>query len=533
MGDQLKILVCGNVKGQFSKLFKKLNSLQKKNGPFEAVLCPGQLFSVSDSCEKEWNDCKSGQIKAPLPIYVLGPSSNDQLDYFKDVSIEDGGELCENITYLGRKGIYTAASGLQIAYISGEQYTAADKTKFAFRESDVDELLKRAQDDDKFKGIDILMTATWPKDITKYTSGDYNVGNASRLLSLSASVLKPRYHLTCHDDHHFERSPYRNHKVLAGKQEHVTRFISLAPFLNKDNKKFLYAFSMSPICHVSRDELIKQPEDTTEFPYKKIILDKNQTDDAKQGDSQQFFFDQKKLDDARKRQHDSSDGDRRRKQPKGPPALSGPCWFCLGSPQVEKHLVISVGEMTYIALAKGGLNADHVLICPIHHYNSTVVLPEETQMELEKYKLCLRKMFKEKGMSLVIFERNFYTQHLQLQAIPIPKDKLDEAKEAFRAYGELQGLEMADVPEEKDLEEILSPTTPYFMVEFADGERLLHRVKSKMPLQFGREVLASQDLLNMPERVDWKECKVSKDQETKMTKDFRKRFTQYDFNFKS
>ena len=26
-----------------------------------------------------------------------------------------------------------------------------------------------------------------------------------------------------------------------------------------------------------------------------------------------------------------------------PAALSGPCWFCLGSPQVEKHLVISVG----------------------------------------------------------------------------------------------------------------------------------------------------------------------------------------------
>lgn len=29
---------------------------------------------------------------------------------------------------------------------------------------------------------------------------------------------------------------------------------------------------------------------------------------------------------------------------------SGPCWFCLGSPEVEKHLVISVGEHVSVAL---------------------------------------------------------------------------------------------------------------------------------------------------------------------------------------
>ena len=24
--------------------------------------------------------------------------------------------------------------------------------------------------------------------------------------------------------------------------------------------------------------------------------------------------------------------------------MKGPCWFCLGSPEVEKHLVVSVGD---------------------------------------------------------------------------------------------------------------------------------------------------------------------------------------------
>lgn len=29
------------------------------------------------------------------------------------------------------------------------------------------------------------------------------------------------------------------------------------------------------------------------------------------------------------------------------------CWFCLASPSVEKHLIIAVGNTTYLASAKG------------------------------------------------------------------------------------------------------------------------------------------------------------------------------------
>ncbi len=46
-------------------------------------------------------------------------------------------------------------------------------------------------------------------------------------------------------------------------------------------------------------------------------------------------------------------------------APAGPCWFCLSSPQVEKHLIVSVGEHVYLALPKGGLTSQHVMILPI------------------------------------------------------------------------------------------------------------------------------------------------------------------------
>ena len=60
-----------------------------------------------------------------------------------------------------------------------------------------------------------------------------------------------------------------------------------------------------------------------------------------------------------------------------PPRPKGPCWFCLSSPEVEKHLVVSVGTQVYVALAKGGLNKQHVLILPIGHFQSLVTCSEE------------------------------------------------------------------------------------------------------------------------------------------------------------
>lgn len=37
----------------------------------------------------------------------------------------------------------------------------------------------------------------------------------------------------------------------------------------------------------------------------------------------------------------------------------------------------------------------------------------------------------------------------------------------------------------------MPPQVPFFLVEFDDGCRMLHRVKRKMPLQFGRLVYDS------------------------------------------
>lgn len=67
--------------------------------------------------------------------------------------------------------------------------------------------------------------------------------------------------------------------------------------------------------------------------------------------------------------------------------FSEKCWFCLASPYAEKHLVISIGEHVYLALAKGGLISDHLLITTITHFQSSSELSKEILDEIEKFKV--------------------------------------------------------------------------------------------------------------------------------------------------
>lgn len=75
-------------------------------------------------------------------------------------------------------------------------------------------------------------------------------------------------------------------------------------------------------------------------------------------------------------------------------------------------------------MAKGGLTPRHVLILPIGHYQSVVDLSSEVVQEMEKYKSALKSFYKSRGERCVLFERNYKSQHLQLQVDPSANRKL-------------------------------------------------------------------------------------------------------------
>ena len=200
----------------------------------------------------------------------------------------------------------------------------------------------------------------------------------------------------------------------------------------------------------------------------------------------------------------------------------------LSGAEVEKHLVVSIGDHSYLAMAKGGLTPHHVMVLPISHHPSSLELPEEVAEEISKFKSALKKCFKKKlNQQTVFFERNFKSQHLQLQVVPVPKDCGVET--ALQECADEQNLDMAEMPEHASLDQMAQPGTPYFYLEFGSKQRFFHRVRKGFSIQFGRQVVAHKAVLDLEDRIDWRQCKLEKDEETEMTQAFRNLFKPFDF----
>lgn len=556
MAEQpVRVLACGDVEGRLNALFNRVQTIQKKTGQFDLLLCVGEFFGTTPEAEAEWQQYKTGAKKAPIHTYILGAASQETVKSFPSA---DGCELAENITYLGRRGVFTGVSGLQIAYVSGREALQEPAPAHCFTSKDLSALVAPLTSSSKFRGVDILLTSQWPRGVSQYgnTSEVNTKSCGSSSVANLADKLKPRYHFAALEGAHYERLPYRNHVVLQENAQHVSRFIALATVNNPAKKKYLYAFNIIPMKTMDPTELVKQPQDVTENPYRSSAKDKtdklktsfNTTEEEEP--SHQFFFDlskkqgggfrgrgRKRHSDGdgrgRDQQHEAGDG-RHQGQPKQPrrhPQPSGPCWFCLASPQVEKHLVISIGSHCYLALAKGGLTPQHLLILPIGHYQSVVELSSEVVEEMEKYKSALRSFYKSRGERCVLFERNYRSQHLQLQVVPVPLDRCatEDIKEAFMVQAQEQQMELMEIPQHTDLKQIAPPGTPYFYVELDSGDKLFYRIQKHFPLQFGREVLASEAVLNIPTRADWRECKQSREEEEESCKQLRDDFQPFDF----
>eukprot|EP00923_Selenidium_pygospionis_P029883 GHVN01053129.1.p1 GENE.GHVN01053129.1~~GHVN01053129.1.p1 ORF type:complete len:580 (+),score=31.97 GHVN01053129.1:1022-2761(+) len=155
-------------------------------------------------------------------------------------------------------------------------------------------------------------------------------------------------------------------------------------------------------------------------------------------------------------------GDKAKPKLRGKPLVDirshADCWFCLGNPNCEKHLVLAVGKHAYVALAKGGIVENHIMIVPIQHIPNVVygcdmtkrivvsgplpegedsplsipgteTLSENTDVLLEVLSMLasLRECFsKELDSDMVAFERfapmsSTLRMHTQIHLIAVPR----------------------------------------------------------------------------------------------------------------
>jgi len=217
------------------------------------------------------------------------------------------------------------------------------------------------------------------------------------------------------------------------------------------------------------------------------------------------------------------------------------CWFCLGNPKCEQHLVVAVGEEAYVAMAKGGLVTNHVLIVPIRHVPNLAFCPETVSEELDKFASALRKFYASQGLDMVLFERYFPMRnttmsHMQLQVVPIPRKFGLQCPQFFESSARDRNMSLTKLDRDASMktvrENVSGTTTAYFYIEIpgdntAQGmrvDRYLHITPKgvKLAANFGREVLA--ELLESKQRVNWQECVVSRDKEAELTNQLRALF---------
>jgi len=150
--------------------------------------------------------------------------------------------------------------------------------------------------------------------------------------------------------------------------------------------------------------------------------------------------------------------------------------------------------------------------------------------ETEKYKSAIRKFYAEYGGKAVFFEVGRLSSkggHAHIQAVPVPNRLRDKVEEAFIREGRDQGIEF-EANVEEALEACSGGQRGYLRVDLPDDRKMIHLLKSHVPfsVQFGRQVLVN--LLNIPERLDWKACMLGEELDRADVESFKKAFSAFD-----
>jgi diadenosine tetraphosphate (Ap4A) HIT family hydrolase len=598
-----KVLLCGAVQGHWELLFERARRLNaaSKGKPFEALVCVGRCFPLP----VEYTT--GGDKRVPLPTYFL-PAHEAARSWQEDAqqtkifdllsaaeqTIEPV-EVGEGFYCLAGAGVATIV-GLKVAYMSGtETHGQADEkgTLLTYSKASAYALVQQLLASGDQGDVDFLLTAEYPTSF-QLLLPEQQLPHGLQAMRGSAAVrqvveqVHPKYHITSRGgdgtrgDVFYQRLPYVSEVTGTGRKQ-LSRLIGLSGVSKVKDKtrKYLHALQVVPFAQQSADERqhVDIPAGTTQNPYLHAMLDeatarsgepdakRRKLDPAATGglsaeqieqltsksqDGAQFFYDQRLAAKGQRKgglvPGEHSQQQRRNNRPVV--ADRTECWFCLSTPTLERHLIVSIGQEAYLAMPKGAICEDHLLIVPIAHEASTMALSEETWREMERFKAALRRYFASQDKELLVIDRNVATlgaTHCHLQVVGVPKAKASATKRIFETEGAKYNVRFQEcggdgadpdpaAPSTGPLELLRAQTEgkPFLYAEVPDGEggstQLLHHVEGKHYVQFGRH--AASHVLEMPRRANWKFCVVPKPEEEKLTQRFKSLWKPYDFTLK-
>jgi hypothetical protein len=98
-------------------------------------------------------------------ISELWPSST-LMNRTQCIVLPQNNLVTNNILPAGKRGLFTTTSGLKLVYASGTEAESDKSSHHSFTKEDIESLRNicvRGQTN--FRGVDILITSSWPKDI--------------------------------------------------------------------------------------------------------------------------------------------------------------------------------------------------------------------------------------------------------------------------------------------------------------------------------------------------------------------------------
>ncbi|RLV92122.1 CWF19-like protein DRN1 [Spathaspora sp. JA1] len=496
MTEKSKFLILNPSPDNLDSVLVKSNLQYSKNGPFAATILLGDVLPVGTNIP---------QVELQGTTYFCQGKNgiSESVTTTEEIS---SNLISKNLTYVSSPvNIIKLTSGLVIMMISGNA-----------NEQEIFNQINQVN-----VKVDILITYEWPQTIAHLEQLTL-VG--SEVIDQVIKSVKPRYHFAVGNvtGKFFELEPF------AWDSSEITRFISLAQ--EGTGSKWFYAFTLS---HIQEDVAkIRENPFTTKVIKKRALPEVTEDNNTKEVTT------------TKKIKTVSPDS----------------CFFCLGNPKTEAHMIVSIGTHSYLTIAKGPLTrsnrnlffSGHGILIPIQHIpcirsNSEVPVQESPiYKEIMKYQHALVSAFfdQKPDYRLVFFEISRLTNvHLNIQFMPVEfqllskfVSSLSERTRAnntkFTKNHKLNFQKFTDL-NHPDLIKIINESDYImFTIWSSINEPEIHITEledSSKPIdiQFPRRVLA--DTLNLRNRVYWDKCQQPKIKEVEDCENFKKFLHNYDF----
>ncbi|KAM7256173.1 hypothetical protein ACFE04_011914 [Oxalis oulophora] len=162
------------------------------------------------------------------------------------------------------------------------------------------------------------------------------------------------------------------------------------------------------------------------------------------------------------------------------------CILCFENPKRPKHLVVSIGNFSYLMLPQyQSIVPGHCCILPLQHESATRNVDNDVWDEIRNFKKCLIMMFGKQDKELVFLETAMglaqQRHHCLIECIPLPKEiakqapvyfkkAIDEAEDEWSQHNAKKLIDTS----EKGLRGSIPKNFPYFHVEFGLNRGFVH-----------------------------------------------------------